>query len=132
MLFRSGNDTPAPPRATSTSAQVEQLARGADIIVHSAIHPVMGPDKDSGFPAPIYHRQSAVSDLSAMAQRTGAKHLMLTHLIPPLGARQQGPYKVPGGALSEADYRKAAEAGGFNGNIVVGKDLVSVRLPRGQ
>ena len=126
----AGNDTPAPPRAASTSAQVEQLARGADIIVHSAIHPVMGPDKDSGFPAPIYHRQSAVGDLGAMAQRAGAKHLMLTHLIPPLGARQQGPYKVPGGALSEADYRKAAEAGGFTGNIVVGKDLASVRLPR--
>jgi ribonuclease Z len=45
----AGNDTPAPPRATSTSAQVEKLAKGADIIVHSAIHPVMGPDKGSGF-----------------------------------------------------------------------------------
>ena len=125
----AGNDTPAPPRASSASAQVEKLAYGADIIVHSAIHPVMGPDRDSGFPAPIYHRQSTATDLGAMAQRTGAKHLMLTHLIPPLGARQQGPYKVPGGALTEADYAKAAQAGGFSGNIVVGKDLVSVRLP---
>lgn len=128
----AGNDTPAPPRATSASAQVEKLAklpRGADIIVHSAIHPVMGPDKDSGFPAPIYHRQSTATDLGALAQRTGTKHLMLTHLIPPLGARQQGPYKVPGGALTDADYKKAAEAGGFAGHTVVGQDLVSVRLP---
>ena len=53
----------------------------------------------------------------------------LTANDPPLGARQQGPYKVPGGALTEADYRKAAEAGGFAGNTVVGTDLVSVRLP---
>ncbi len=126
----AGHDTPAPPRASSTSAQVEKLAKGADIIVHSAIHPVMGPDRDSSFPAPIYHRQSTATDLGAMAQRAGAKHLMLTHLIPPLGARQQGPYKVPGGALTEADYKKAAEAGGFTGNTVVGTDLVSVRLPK--
>ena len=125
----AGNDSPGPPRAFSTSAQVEKLAMGVDIIVHSAIHPVMGPDKDSGFPAPIYHRQSAANDLGAMAQRTGAKHLMLTHLIPPLGARQQGPYKVPGGALAAADYKQAAEAGGFTGNTVVGTDLASVRLP---
>jgi ribonuclease Z len=46
-----------------------------------------------------------------MAQRAGANHLMLTRLIPPPGARQQGPYNVPGGALTEVDYREAAEAG---------------------
>ena len=46
-----------------------------------------------------YLRQSSVSDLGAMAQRAGAKHLMLTHLIPPLGADQQYPFKVPGGPL---------------------------------
>ncbi len=128
----AGNDTPSPPRATSASAQVERLAKfptGADIIVHSAIHPVMGPDQGSGFPAPIFHRQSTATDLGVMAQRAGAKYLMLTHLIPPLGARQQGPYKVPGGALTEADYKKATEAGGFTGNTVVGTDMVSVRLP---
>ena len=124
----AGNDTPAPPRATSTSAQVEKLAKGSDIIVHSAIHPVMGPDKDSGFPAPIYHRQSTATDLGAMAQRAGAKHLMLTHLIPSIGSPQQGPFEVPGGPLTAADYKQAAETGGFTGNIVVGTDLVSVRL----
>lgn len=125
----AGNDTPMPPRKSSTSEQVEKLAYGADIIVHSAMHPVMAPDRGSGFPAPIYHRQSTATDLGAMAQRAGAKHLMLTHLIPPLGASQQGPYKVPGGPLTEAGYSKAALDGGFSGNIVVGKDLVSVRLP---
>ncbi len=82
----AGNDAFAPPRPSSTSAQVETLAKGADIIVHSTIHPVMGPDRDSGMPPPIFHRQSSASDLGAMAQRTGAKHLVLTHLIPPPGA----------------------------------------------
>jgi len=37
--------------------------------------------------------------------------------------------KVPGGALTAADFRKAAEAGGFTGNIIVGTDLASLRLP---
>jgi ribonuclease Z len=64
-----------------------------------------------------------------MASRTGAKHLVLTHLIPPVGAASQGFYKIPGGALTEADYLTSAQSGGFKGNIVVGKDLVSIRLP---
>lgn len=125
----AGNDTVAPPRPSSTSAQVEALAKGADIIVHSTIHPVMAPDRGSGMPPPVYYRQSTASDLGALAQRTGAKHLVLTHLIPPPGAAQQGLWKVPGGALTEADYRKAAQDAGFAGNVVVATDLASVRLP---
>jgi ribonuclease Z len=125
----AGNDRLAPPRASSTSDQVERLAKGADIIVHSAIHPVMGPDKNSGMYPYAYNRQSNVSDLGAMAERAGAKHLMLTHLIPPIGADRQGPFMVPGGPLTAADYRKAARGGGFRGNIVVGTDLASLRLP---
>jgi ribonuclease Z len=125
----AGNDVVAPPRVTSTSDQVEKLAKGVDVIVHSTMHPVMGPDKDSGMPAPIFYRQSGTTDLGAMAKRAGAKHLMLTHLGPPIGAERQGPYKIPGGPLTEADYRKAVEASGFTGNIIVGIDLASLRLP---
>lgn len=125
----AGNDKFAPPRETSASAQVEALAKGADIIVHSAIHPVMGPDRDSGMPPPIFFRQSTATDLGAMAQRAGAKQLLLTHLIPAPGAAQQGAWKVPGGALSEADYVKAAQSGGFAGVVTVAADLVKIRLP---
>ena len=89
----------------------------------------MAPDKDSGMPARTFHGQSSTSDLAALAKRVGAKHLMLTHLAPPLGAERNGPWKVPGGPLTEEDYRKAAEAGGFTGNIIVGTDLASVKLP---
>ena len=126
----AGNDSPAPPRETSTSAQVEKLAMGADVIVHSTIHPVMAPGEGSGFPPPVYFRQSTASDLGIMAKRTGSSHLMLTHLIPPLGASQQGPYPIPGGGLSEADYEKAVREGGFEGNVIVGKDLKSLQLPQ--
>ncbi len=125
----AGNDKPKPPRDASTSAQVEKLAMGADIIVHSTIHPVMGPGKGSGFPPPIYFRQSTATDLGAMAKRTGSKHLMLTHLIPPMGAKKQGPYPIPGGALDEAGYKLAVGAGGFTGNTIVGTELVTLQLP---
>lgn len=126
----AGNDKPKPPRDSSTSAQVEKLSMGADIIVHSTIHPVMGPGKGSGFPPPIYYRQSTATDLGAMAKRAGAKHLMLTHLIPPMNAKKQGPYPIPGGGLSEADYKKAVTDGGFTGKTIVGTDLISLRLPQ--
>jgi ribonuclease Z len=125
----AGNDVLAPPRATSTSDQVEKLAKGVDVIVHSTMHPVMGPDRDSGMPPLVFYRQSGTTDLGAMAKRVGAKYLMLTHLGPSIGAERVGPWKVPGGPLTEADYRKAAEASGFTGNIVVGSDLASIRLP---
>ena len=125
----AGNDVPAPPRSSSTSDQVEALARGAQVIVHSVIHPVMGPGGGTGFPAPIYHRQSTATDLGAMAQRTGAQHLMLTHLIPPLGADRQGPYRLPKGAITAADYEAAVRASGYGAALTVGGDLSSVRLP---
>jgi ribonuclease Z len=125
----AGNDVLAPPRASSTSDQVEKLANGVDIIVHSTMHPVMGPDRDSGMPPPIFYRQSGTTDLGAMAKRVGAKHLILTHLGPPIGAVRQGLWKIPGGPLTEADYRKAVEMSGFTGNTIVGTDLASLRLP---
>jgi ribonuclease Z len=125
----ASNDKPAPPRAHSTSDQVETLAQGADVIVHSTMHPVLGPDRGSGFPPRSYYRQSIASDLGAMAQRVGAKYLMLTHLAPSLGAARHNRWDGPGGALTEADYRAAVEAGGFTGMTIVGKDLVSLRLP---
>ena len=125
----ASNDVPAPPRTSSTSDQVERLAKGVDIIVHSTIHPVLGPDRGSGFPPQSFYRQSLTTDLGAMAKRVGAKHLMLTHLAPSLGAVIHNRWKVPGGPLTEADYRKAAEAGGFTGITIVGTDLATLRLP---
>ena len=124
----AGNDVPLPPRSSSASEQVERLAKGADVIVHSTIHPIMGPDKGSGFfHTPIFGR--AMRSILGMAKRTGAKYLMLTHMIPPLGAEKQGPFKIPGGPLTETDYRKAVEESGFTGTTIVGTDLATLRLP---
>jgi ribonuclease Z len=124
----AGNDTFAPPRASSTSDQVEKLAKGADIIVHSTIHPIMG-EKGSEMPPALFFRQATATDVGAMAKRATATNLVLTHLIPAIGAERHGPWKIQGGALTEADYRKAVRESGFAGNIVVGTDLASIRLP---
>jgi ribonuclease Z len=125
----AGSDTVRPPRPSSTSDEVEKLAKGADILVHSTIHPILGPDKGSGFFPHAFYRQSTASDLGALAQRAGVKYLMLTHLIPPIGADRQGPFKVPGGPLTAANYEKTAREGGFTGTTIVGTDLTSLRLP---
>ena len=124
----AGNDTPAPPRSSSASEQVEKLARGADIIVHSVIHPDMAPGKGSEMFPYAYLRQPSVPDVAAMAKRAGVKHLMLTHMIPPIGGEQH-PFKLPNGVLTAGDYTKAAQDGGFTGSIIVGTDLASLRLP---
>jgi len=125
----ASNDVTAPPRAHSTSDQVEKLAQGADVIVHSTMHPILAPDKGSGFPAPVFYRQSMTTDLGAMAKRIGAKYLMLTHLAPSLGTARHNRWDVPGGPLTEADYRKAVEASGFAGTTIVGTELATLRLP---
>src|SRR5207247_9448022 len=46
----ASNDVPAPPRASSTSDQVERLAKGVDIIVYSTIHPGTGRHGTSRYP----------------------------------------------------------------------------------
>jgi ribonuclease Z len=125
----SSNDVQQPPRKTSTSDQLETLAKGVDIIVNTTIHPALSPESGASTPPEVYYRQSNATDLGAMAQRDGAKFLMLTHLAPPIGAAMQGTVKVQGGPLTEQDYKKAAQDGGFMGNIVVGTDLASIRLP---
>lgn len=124
----AGNTSP-PPRDTSTSAAVELLAEGADVLVHSTIHPVMGPDGGTGFPPPIFFRQSTATDLGALADRAGVGTLMLTHLIPSLGAPRQGPFEIPGGGLTEADFQSAVDDSGYGGATLVGTDLASLRLP---
>jgi len=126
----AGNKSTSPMRSTSTSASVERLAAGADILVHSVIHPVFAPDAGSAFPALAYRRQSNARDLGAMAKRAGVGQLLLTHLIPSLHAVAHGPFVVPGGALNGADFESEVRKSGFEGRIYVGKDLLSVRLPQ--
>jgi ribonuclease Z len=125
----AGNGQPHDKRENSTSPSVEMLAKGADAIVHSTMHPVFAPEKGSKFPPMAFYRQSNTADLGAMAERAGVKHLMLTHLIPSLNAPSHGPYVIPGGPLDNSDFESAARDGGFKGKVYVGEDLLSLRLP---
>src|SRR5262249_13813380 len=111
------------------SDQVEVLASGADIIVHSAIHPALAPDQGSGFFPHAYHRQSTAVDLCAMAQRARARDLVLTPLLPALAAGLTRALRIPARPLTERDYREAVRDGGFTGQIIVGTDLASMSLP---
>ncbi len=126
----AGNSNRRPPRETSTSDRVEALAKDADILVHSAIHPIFGPGGGSKFPPPIYFRQSDTRDLGLLAQRAGVEHLVLTHLIPALNAPRHGPFEVPGGALTSENFEEAAKDSGFEGQIHVGEDLSRIRLEK--
>jgi ribonuclease Z len=102
---------------------------GADVLVHSVIHPVFAPGAGSLFPPPVYYRQSNATDLGAMAHRAEIRHLVLTHLIPAIDSASHGPYAIPGGPLIESDFEAAARAGGFEGQIHVGRDLTTIHLP---
>ena len=125
----AGNKKTSPPREQSTSENVELLAKGADVVVHSVIHPVMGPEGTTKFPPRIFYRQSTPRDLGAMAQRSGVKYLMFTHMIPALGAKGLGPFKFAT-PLTAADYIEQARLGEFTGEVMVGEDLMSLTLPR--
>ena len=124
----AGNSKSTLPRETSTSESVEAMVQGADILVHSAIHPAFAPGAGSSFASLAYLRQSTVADLGTLSQRAGVKHLVLTHLIPALNTDYHGSVKIPGGPLEPGDFERIARDSGFDGEIHVGKDLLSIRL----
>ena len=126
----AGNINTMPPRENSTSKSVELLSKNADVLVHSTIHTAIGPENGSTFPAPIFYRQSTSIDLGALAKRANVSHLMLTHLVPAIGATKLGIHPVPGGALTEKDYLESTLKSGYKGKIYVGKDLMTLRLPQ--
>jgi hypothetical protein len=61
-------------------------------------------------PPALYYRQSTATDIGAMAKRAGAKHLMLTHLIPPIGASA----KAPGKFRAVRDFDPRSRRMGFS------------------
>ena len=83
------------------------------------------------------HIGDALIESGEMAQRiaennkrkAGGPADLINVVAFPMGAASQGPYKIPGGSLTEADYKSAVTDGGFEGITIVGTDLVSIRLP---
>lgn len=103
---------------TRVCQEVEDLAAGADVLVHeacrtSALAPVIaGTTFETIF---SYHADTVA--LGAMAERAAVPHVVLTHLIPPPDAPDQ------------ADaFAQDLRDGGYGGRITVGEDLTTVTL----
>ena len=124
----AGNDVPLPPRSSSASEQVERLAKGADVIVHSTIHPIMGPDKGSGFFPHAYFRQSNAFDLGH-GETYGRKISHAYAYDPTARGRKTGTIQNSWRPSNRNGRQKSCRGSGFTGTTIVGTDLATLRLP---
>jgi ribonuclease Z len=101
---------------TRVRPEVEELANGADALVHEACRKsamallIAGTVYETIF---YYHADTA--ELGAMAARTGVPHVVLTHLIPPPDTREDA-----------EQFAQDLRGGGYAGRITVGDDLTRV------
>ena len=98
---------------TMVCSEVEELASGADVLVHevrlrSFAEAVVGTHYE---PIAAYHADAV--DLGASAQRAGVGRLVLTHFIPP---------PVDG----FQPFIDEVRSGGFTGELIAGDDLTTV------
>ena len=105
---------------TSPSKNLIELASGADVLIHEVIDTAW-VEKILPFPRSaaaqakadhLIHAHTAVEDVGRVAQASGVKKLVLQHLAP--------------ADSSEVRWKRAQE--GFNGQVIVGRDLLSVPL----
>lgn len=103
---------------TRVCAEVEELAAGADVLVHEACRSsalaeaVKGTRFETIF---SYHADTVA--LGGLAQRAAVGHLVLTHLIP-----------APSTPEERAGFVDDVRQGGFTGPVTVGDDLFSLRI----
>ena len=104
---------------TAPCANLVALAHGADILVHAVLDVGAGtPDEDESWEARQRERHlleahTTVSAAGRVAAEAGARKLVLTHFIP-------GEDDLP----DEHWIRGAA--GGFDGEVIVGRDLLEL------
>jgi ribonuclease BN (tRNA processing enzyme) len=105
---------------TRPSPAVVQLARNADVLVHSVMFPAAVERLVSRVPnaailrASILAHQTSVEDAGRIAQAAGVKTLVLSHLVPP-----DDP------SLTDQMWLDAAKIH-FGGEVIVGRDLLEV------
>ncbi len=100
---------------TRICSELEELASGADVLVHEALARSLLPDDAAWDPIVDYHADT--EELGALAARLEVSVLMLTHLCPPARSLQE-----------EEIYANGVRRGGFGGRLVVGRDLDAVVL----
>jgi ribonuclease Z len=103
---------------TRVCAEVEELAAGADVLVHEACRTGLLRARGKSYIAE-YHADTV--ELGAMAERAGVGTLMLTHLEP-------SPRTPEEADAFASDVRK----GGFTGRLIVGEDGAQVPVAAGR
>jgi len=104
---------------TRVCAEVEELSRGAGILVHEACRLTAMTETIAGTVFEnIFSYHADTVPLGAMAERCAIPHLVLTHLIP-----------APNTDAEEASFESDVRQGGYTGRVTVGRDLMSFRLP---
>lgn len=115
---------------TAVSTRVEAAAKDVDVLVHEALAPNLvaiqnraaaanGRANLAAITHDILSYHTAPEDAARIAQRSGARYLLLTHIIPPLPMRAlEGPFL--------GDSRKL-----YSGALRVGHDGDLITLPAG-
>ena len=94
---------------------LDELARGADALVHTVIRKDLVAQMPAQRIRDILDYHSSVEQAAATAARAGVSTLVLTHYVPPL---------VPG----QEDQWRALAAAEFSGRIELGDDLLRVSV----
>ena len=94
---------------TIVCPEIERLSRGADVLVHEAmLHQFI--EQQPNNPITNYHADTV--ELGALAARAAVPALVLMHLIP-----------APHDDAQEQAYVDEARRGGYQGRVIVGRDL---------
>jgi ribonuclease BN (tRNA processing enzyme) len=105
---------------TRDSRNVVRLARDVDYLVHEVLD--LEFYEQLGVPEPLLEHfkvgHTLTTEIGALAERAGARHLVLSHLVPSNPAW-----------VSDELYRRKCQQG-FSGRVHVGNDLDKVRLRR--
>jgi ribonuclease BN (tRNA processing enzyme) len=105
---------------TARSDALVKLARGADVLVHSAMYPpaidrmVARVPNAAVLKASILAHQTSAEDAGRVAEAAGVKTLVLSHLVPPDDPD-----------VTEQQWTDAAKRH-FRGTVILGKDLLEI------
>ena len=100
---------------TVPCATLDELASGANVLVHTAIRKDLVEQMPVQRIRDILDYHSSVEQAAATATRAGVDTLVLTHYVPPL---------VPG----QEDQWRALAAAEFTGRVERGDDLLRVSV----
>ena len=105
---------------TAPSDNLVKLARGADVLVHSAMYPaaldrlVRRVPNATALKESILAHQTSAEDAGRIAERAGVKVLVLSHLV-----------SADDVQVTEEMWIQAAQSR-FRGTVILGKDLLEI------